>query len=110
MLIQALTLSDGDVRRLLSAASPDGALLYLYLQSGNPLENAEADLKLNPQRIQCATATLRQLGLYTDQRRSAIAPGERPNYTELDVIAMEKDTDSAALRGGAATSGPYPDH
>lgn len=99
MLIQALTLSDGDVRRLLSAASPDGALLYLYLQSGNPLENAEADLKLNPQRIQCATATLRQLGLYTDQRRSAIAPGERPNYTELDVIAMEKDTDFQRLYG-----------
>ena len=99
MLIQALHLNDGDVRRLLSAASPDGALLYLYLQSGNPLENAEADLKLNPQRIQCAAATLRQLGLFTDQKRSTIAPGERPNYTEMDVIAMEKDTDFQQLYG-----------
>ena len=35
-----LKISQADVHKLLCAASPDGALLYIYLQSGNELNNA----------------------------------------------------------------------
>ena len=35
MLTEPITISQTDLRKLLSAASPDGALLYLYLHSGN---------------------------------------------------------------------------
>ena len=78
MMTEAVAISPNDMRKILSAASPDGALLYLYLQSGNRLENAEQDLKLNPSRCNCAAALLRQLGLLPPERTAAIAPGERP--------------------------------
>ena len=34
MMTEPVTISQTDARKLLSAASPDGALLYIYLQSG----------------------------------------------------------------------------
>ena len=88
MMTEPVAISPNDMRKLLSAASPDGALLYLYLQSGNRLENAEQDLKLNPSRLNCAAALLRQLGLLPQERPAAIAPGERPTYTDEDVYKM----------------------
>ena len=100
MLTEAVNVSQTDIRKLLSAASPDAALLYLYIQSGNQPENAEGDLHLNHSRLSCAAATLRQLGLISDDRRSAIAPGERPGYSERDVlIAMEEDNSFRGLYG-----------
>ena len=47
MMTQQITLSQADMRKLLSAASPDGTLLYLYLQGGNRLEMAGKDLNMN---------------------------------------------------------------
>ena len=88
MVTEQITISQTDLRKLLSAASPDGALLYLYLQSGNRLENAEQDLKLNPSRCSCAAAMLRQLGMLPQERSAVIAPGERPTYTDEDVYKM----------------------
>jgi hypothetical protein len=88
MMTEAVAISPNDLRKILSAASPDGALLYLYLQSGNRLENAELDLKLNPSRLNCAAALLRQLGLLPQERSASIAPGERPTYTDEDVYKM----------------------
>lgn len=100
MMTNPLTIDQTDVKKLLSAASPDAALLYIYLQSGNRLENAEADLHLNTSRLSCAGATLRQLGLMPDERHSLIAPGERPSYSEKDVLtAMEVDSSFQALYG-----------
>jgi DnaD/phage-associated family protein len=88
------------MKKLLSASSGDAALLYLYIQSGNLPENAERELNLNPSRINCAAATLRQLGLLCDMRRSSIAPGERPCYAERDVLeAMDTDTSFRGLYG-----------
>ena len=40
MNIETLTIDSGDVRKLLSAASADAALIYIYLKSGNVMENA----------------------------------------------------------------------
>ena len=88
------------MRLLLSAASPDAALLYLYLKGGNELRSAPGDLHLNESRLSCAEATLRQLGLMTDDRVSHIAPGERPGYSEKDVLeAMDDDPDFRGLYG-----------
>ena len=98
MLTESLKIDHVDVKKLLSAASPDGALLYIYLQCGNRLENAEKDLQMNPSRLSCAAATLRQLGLYADDRASRIAPGERPCYSEQDVIKADYDPEFARLK------------
>ena len=85
MMTESVTISQTDVKKLLSAASPDGALLYLYLQSGNAPETAGKDLNMTPTRLSCAGAVLRQLGLLAEQRPAHIAPGERPAYTDEDV-------------------------
>ena len=81
-----------DVRKLLSAASPDAALLYIYVNCGNDPAGAEDALHMTASRYQCAAATLRQLGLWPEEKVSLIAPGERPQYTEKDVLdAMDSD-------------------
>ena len=82
MMTEELKISQKDMRLILSAASPDAALLYLYLSSGNELSTAAVDLHMNESRLGCAEATLRQLGLMMDDRVSHIAPGERPGYSE----------------------------
>lgn len=100
MQTESLTISQSDVRKLLSAASPDAALLYIYLNSGNPSQNAAADLRLNPTRFSCAEATLRQLGLIPEETPRILASGERPNYTERDVLAaMDQDISFRGLYG-----------
>ena len=98
MLTESLKIEHLDVKKLLSAANGDAALLYLYLQCGNRLENAERDLQMNPGRISCAVAVLRQLGLYSDERVSRIAPGERPYYSEQDVIRADYDPEFSRLK------------
>lgn len=87
------------VRKLLAAASPDAALLYLYLQGGNSPENAAEKLNIAQSRISCALATLRQLGLYETEKK-IIPAGERPSYSETDVLAaMDTDRDFKCLYG-----------
>lgn len=100
MICQAVTLAQSDVRKLLAAASPDGALLYLYVQAGNDPAGAEQDLNMTPSRISCAGATLRQLGLWPEEKPNSIAPGERPSYSETDVVqAMDNDPSFRGLYG-----------
>ena len=91
MTINPVSIPAEDVHKLLGAASGDGILLYLYLKSGNELSDAAASLRMNEARFSCAAATLRQLGLWQTPER-AFVPGERPSYTEQDVLqTMEKD-------------------
>ena len=100
MITEAVTIPQSDVRRLLSAASPDAALLYIFLNSGNRPEEAGKALNMSDARIQCAGATLRQLGLWPEERPTHIAPGERPAYSEQDVLrAMDSDVDFRGLYG-----------
>ena len=100
MMTEEMKISQKDMRLLLSAASPDAALLYLYVNCGNERDCAAADLHMSASRVDCAEATLRQLGLLTDNRVSRIAPGERPAYTEKDVLeAMDRDEDFRSLYG-----------
>ena len=100
MITEKVTISQSDVRKLLSAGSPDAALLYIFLNSGNNPDAASAELRMTESRFGCAAATLRQLGLWPEERPSHIAPGERPNYSEHDVLdAMEADTSFRGLYG-----------
>jgi len=95
-----IQIEQSDVHKLLCAANGDAALLYLYIRSGNHPDQAGAALNLNESRLSLATATLRQLGLWPDHPHRPVLTGERPRYTETDVIhAMNTDNDFKALYG-----------
>lgn len=92
-----LHISRADTHKLLLSSSPDAALLYLYLQSGNTINDAAGKLHISQGRIDCAAALLRQLGLWQPEKSFTFS-GERPNYTESDVIrAMDTDMDFKGL-------------
>lgn len=95
-----IQISDADLRKLLLAASPDTALLYLYIHSGNAPQNAEKELNMTPSRFSCASATLRQLGLWPEEKKQIIRSGQRPEYSENDVLdAMDRDGGFRMLYG-----------
>lgn len=100
MNIQNLHIDAADMRKLFGTQSSDAALLYLYIMSGNDSQQAIEDLRFSPARLSCAAATLRQLGLWPEETRSTIAPGERPQYSEKDVLeAMDREASFRLLRG-----------
>lgn len=100
MKTETLHIEGDELRRLFGAASGDAALLYLYIHCGNPPSGAQSELQMTGSRYDCAAAALRQLGLWTEEKRLSIAPGERPNYTERDVLeSMDRDTSFRALYG-----------
>ena len=81
-----LVISAQDLRRLLAAACPEAALLYLYLHAGHPQEKAAEALRLSERQFDFAAASLRQLGLYPEpQPKHVFVQGEAPVYTERDV-------------------------
>ena len=99
MNIESISLDRPDVHKLLLAANGDAALLYIYLKAGNPIAGAEEALHLTAERIRCAAATLRQLGLHQEEKPAHILPGERPTYSERDVLEASGDTDFRSLCG-----------
>ena len=97
---QNLTIPADHLQKLLLAANPDAALLYLYLAAGNDMALADRQLHLTGSRLSCAAAALRQLGLWQDDRRQPLPLGEAPRYTEEDVIrAVDKDDSFRSLYG-----------
>ena len=100
MNIQSLQIDAVDLRKLLGASSGDAALLYLYIRSGNDPQAACAQLNFSSTRFSCASATLRQLGLWPEEKHAVIVPGERPQYSEEDVMqAMNEENSFRLLRG-----------
>ena len=97
MNIGAVNIPAEDVRKLLGAASADAALLYIYLQNGNALSGAADSLRLSEGRLHCAAATLRQLGLWQEEQSARFIGGEKPVYTEQDVL-QTMDTDDGFRR------------
>ena len=91
MNIDRIEIDQADMRKLLTAASADAALLYLYLHCGNDPAGVETDLQLSGSRLSCAAATLRQLGLWPEPRQTIAFSGERPAYTEQDVLYAGAD-------------------
>ena len=93
-----LNLDQTDIHKLLCAANGDAALLYLYIKSGNDPDQAESSLRMSDSRMACAAAALRQLGLWENDRKTVVFSGERPRYTESDVLrATESDNDFSSL-------------
>jgi len=100
MNAQELHISQPHLHKLLCTKNPDAALLYLYIHAGNDPAQAEQALQLPKTRYTCAAATLRQLGLWPQERTAPIFAGERPQYTEQDVLgAMRTDRSFQALYG-----------
>ncbi len=97
--MNGLQISHTDLNKLLCAKNPDAALLYLYIHSGADIAQAENALGLPQNRYACAAATLRQMGLWPETRNTVFA-GERPQYTEQDVLgAMGTDRSFQSLYG-----------
>ena len=99
MNIESVTLSPGQLQRVLAAGNPDAALLYLYLRAGNSPDAIVGDLKLPAERMHAAMAMLRQLGLWSEETPPRFLPGERPSYTQQDVLEAAGDNDFRALCG-----------
>lgn len=100
MTVTDLNISREDTRKILATASGDAAILYLYIQCGNDPSEAETALNMSAGRFSCASATLRQLGLWPNDKKTMIPAGERPNYTEKDVFeAMDSDASFRSLYG-----------
>ena len=100
MNIENLTIDGADLRRLLSTGSGDAALLYLYLRCGNDPAAAAGALGIPQERIGCAAATLRQLGLWQEEKPRVLACESRPEYTERDVLqTMDSDASFRSLYG-----------
>lgn len=89
MDIHDLYLPEQDWRKLLAAASGDAALLYLYIRSGGQAAQAESALRMSGTRLDCATACLKQLGLWPEEPK-VLRPAEPPIYTEEDLIREQK--------------------
>ena len=86
-----IEIDQADLRKLLTAANGDAALLYLYLRCGNDPANCEDTLRLSGSRLSCAAAILRQLGLWPEPRKTVVLSGERPQYSEQDVLRAGSD-------------------
>ena len=100
MNTDAVLIESGDVRKLLGAASADACLLYIYLKAGNDPALAEEALNISASRLSCSAATLRQLGLWTAEKNVPMMAGERPNYSERDVLeASDLDNSFRSLCG-----------
>ena len=99
MNIERLSLEPDQLRKLFACGS-DAALLYLYLRCGNELSSAPAELHMSDSALSCAAATLRQMGLTDSEKKASFVPGQRPTYTETDVLqAMDQDADFRTLYG-----------
>ena len=79
-----ITLTEEEVRKLTSCGNPDAADLFLYRKAELPRETALAALHFTVPRMVGATDTLRQLGLWQEERPVHPTP-ERPQYTEEDL-------------------------
>lgn len=95
-----IIIESAQARKLLAARSGDAALLYLHICSGGDPADASAALDMTSARYQVAAATLRQLGLWPEEKKTAVIPGQSPVYTEQDVLsAMDTDTSFRMLYG-----------
>lgn len=100
MNIQPVSLDQTQVHKLLCTCNGDAALLYIYIHGGNLPANAQQELKLSKTRFDCASATLRQLGLWPQEKTPVLRTGERPQYSETDVVrAMDTDNEFKILCG-----------
>ena len=99
MNTESIHMERADVQKLLLSANADAALLYIYLKAGNTPAGAGEALHMGTERVRCATALLRQLGLHSEETHTHILPGERPAYSERDVLEASGDASFRSLCG-----------
>lgn len=100
MNIENLNINEATLRKLIAAGNGDVALLYLYISCGNLPSTAMEELHFTSTRMSCAESTLRQLGLWPEEKYHTILSGERPQYSEQDVQnAMAGEEEFLLLRG-----------
>ena len=101
--MDAITLSGQELTRLLGAADPDAALLFLYIKSQPVYDSAKAAkaLGFDPERLALKEALLGQLGLLA-QPRDGLLGTEAPNYTQQDVANFLKRDNQFSLLVGEA--------
>ena len=96
---QDLIIPEQEWRRLLAAASGDAALLYLFLRTGGTPDQAEIVLRLTKTRMECAVASLKQMGLWPETPK-ILRPAQPPVYTEHDLLNAQ-NSDFPQLLGEA---------
>ena len=77
-----IILSKENIRKLLAAGNGDSALLYLCRAAGL----SDVATGFTEARLECAATLLRQLGLDDSANPRFVAPADRPEYTEEDVL------------------------
>ena len=98
--METITIDAEDARKLLGASSGDAALLYIFIRGGGVPAEAEQALGISSSRLSCAAATLRQLGLWPEERKTPVLTGQRPDYSEKDVTqALDSDNSFRLLYG-----------
>lgn len=99
MITEPFSIPAADLRKLVGAASPESALVYLYLLGGGDLAQASFTLRLPQMQVDVALASLRQIGLYADHRPSFMR-NEPPRYCEADLSKeMNKNSEFPHLVG-----------
>ena len=93
---QTLQIPEEDWRKLLAAASGDAMLLYVFIRTGGNPDQAQSALRLNTSRMECAAASLKQLGLWPETPK-ILRSTESPVYTEKDLIAAHEHSDFPKL-------------
>ena len=100
MRINTVLLDANQTGKLLNLASGDAMLLFVFLQAGNDITRAAEELHMSPRQLECAESMLRQLGLWAGQKEASFVAGERPAYTEMDVMdALNRDQSFRSLYG-----------
>lgn len=93
-----ISLSQIEVHKLLTCGNPDAGLLLLYTKCGNPTFEAARALNMSDARYSQAVATLRQFGLWAEDRLPMEPARQSPVYSEQDVIrAMESSREFPML-------------
>ena len=95
-----LHIPEQDWRKLLAAANGDSALLYLYLRAGGSPDQAQSALRLNKSRMDCALASLKQMGLWQEAPK-VLRPAQPPTYTADDLLQAHSSTEFPLLLGEA---------
>ena len=88
--MQEIPVRSDHVRKLLAAGDGDAALLYLCCAGGGSPEQSG----LSAQRVERASALLRQLGVWENPAPRFQQAAERPVYSEQDVTRRMKEPQS----------------
>lgn len=99
MNTKELSLSQLEVHKLLASGNADAALLHLFLRCGNEPNEAETALGFSGARMSCASATLRQLGLWPEENKM-LHLDQPPQYTEQDVTRAISGSDEFRMLVG----------